>query len=121
MNDQVLSLILGAALAIIGGGLGYEYRARRECSRELKSIKVSIGDELSEIESNIHNMYEVWEKAKTLSPSYLAALLQSTTAFDTLRTRLFLIKDQTLRKKVVAFYKKLKDAIKKHEGKVGSL
>src|SRR3989344_544919 len=107
MNNEAWYLILGAVLAIGGGWISDEIRAWRERDRELKSIKVAIGDELGEIESTINNMHEVWKQAKVLSPSYIVNLLANTTAFDTLRTRLFLIKDKDLRKKVVAFYKKL--------------
>jgi len=95
--------------------------ARRDCSREVKSIKVSIGDELSEIETTIQKMNEVWEKSKTLYPSYLSALQENTSAFDGLRERLFCLKNATLRKRVVAFYKKFKDTVKENKGKVGSL
>ncbi len=120
MNDA-WPLIMGAGLAVVGGILGYEYNARRDSSRELKSIKVSISDELSDIETTIHTMYEVWEKSKTLYPSYFATLQQGTSSFDCLRERLWLIKDAALRKKVVSFYKKLKDVIKENESKIGSL
>lgn len=121
MNNETLYLILGAILAIGGGWISDEIRAWRERSRELKSIKVAIGDELGEIETTINNMHEVWKQAKVLSPSYISNLLANTTAFDNLRTRLFLIKNEELRKKIVAFYKKLKDVGKKSRGKLGTL
>ena len=110
MNEQVSLIILGAALAIAGGWISDEIRAWRERKRELKSIKIAIGDELGEIETTINNMHEVWTTAKVLSPSYISDLLANTTAFDNLRTRLFLIEDKVLRKKVVAFYKKRIDS-----------
>jgi hypothetical protein len=120
MNDIWL-VILGAVLAIGGGWISDEIRAWRERERELKSIKIAIGDELGEIDTTITNMHEVWTQANVLSPTYINDLLANTTAFDNLRTRLFLIEDETLRKKVVVFYKKLKDAAKKSEGKLGTL
>ncbi|MDD5055039.1 MAG: hypothetical protein PHZ00_02100 [Candidatus Peribacteraceae bacterium] len=114
-------LILGAAIAVFGGVLGYEYNAWRDSCRELKSIKVSLCDELGDIESTIKSMHEVWDKSKTLYPSYLETLQQNTTAFDGLRERLFLIGESALRKKVVDYYRKLKDAVKEYQGKIGSL
>lgn len=120
MNDTS-SIILGAILAIGGGWISDEIRAWRERGRELKSIKIAIGDELGEIETTIGNMHEVWNQAKVLSPKYITDLLMNTTAFDNLRTRLFLIRDEDLRKKIVAFYKKLKDTGENSKGKLGTL
>lgn len=121
MSNDTWLIIIGALLAIGGGWISDEIRAWRERARELKSIRVAIGDELGEIETTISNMHEVWEQAKVLPFSYITDLLGNTTAFDNLRTRLFLIKDENLRKKVIAFYKKLKDTAKKSEGKLGTL
>jgi hypothetical protein len=121
MNEQLWFIILGATLAIGGGWISDEIRAARERSRELKAIKIAIGDELSEIDTTIKNMHEVWESAHVLNPSYITDLLSMTASFDCLRPRLFLIKKEELRKKVVAFYKKLKDTAKKSEGKLGTL
>ncbi|MFA6416381.1 MAG: hypothetical protein WCW56_02750 [Candidatus Paceibacterota bacterium] len=121
MNSEFWYLIVGAILAVAGGWISDEIRAWRERERELKSIKIAIGDELGEIKTTISNMHEVWKQAKVLSPSYITNLLANTTAFDNLRTRLFLIKDENLRKRVVAFYKKLKDTGKNSKGKIGTL
>ena len=120
MNETWL-VILGAVLAIGGGSISEEIRAWRERGRELKSIKIAIGDELGEIATIIEKMHEVWDQAKVFPSSYINNLLSNTRAFDDLRTRLFLVKDEVLRKKVVTFYKKLKDASKKSEGKLGTL
>jgi hypothetical protein len=61
-----------------------------------------------------------WASA-TLHPSYIDDILNGTSAYDSLRPRLFLIKDEKIRQEIGAFYKKLKDAAKKAEGKLGSL
>lgn len=120
MNDLYL-LIIGALLAILGGTLGDEIRAWRERRRELGSIKIALSDELSDIETTIKNMHEVWEKSKVFHPTYINDLLSSTSTFESVRPRLFLIKDDKLRKDLVAFYKELKDTAKKSEGKLGTL
>ncbi len=120
MND-IWGILLGAALAIGGGWISDEIRAWRERSREFKALKVAIGDELGEISTTIQKMHEVWTQAKVLSPKYITELLASTSAFDNLRTRLFLIKDEECRKSIVVFYKKIKDTAKEYEGKLGSL
>lgn len=121
MSNDLSLLLIGALLAIGGGWISDEIRACRERARELRAIKIALSDELAEIETTINNMHEVWKTAKVLSPTYVADLLTNTTTCDNLRTRLFLIKQEEVRKKVVAFYKKLKDTAKKSEGKLGSL
>ena len=85
MSNDALFLIFGALLAISGGWISDEIRAWRERARELKSIKIAICDELSEIKSTIQNMHEVWTQATIIAPSYVDSLLSNTTAFDNLR------------------------------------
>jgi hypothetical protein len=120
MNSFV-ALISGAVLAILGGYVGDEIRTWRERSRERKAIKICIVDELREIETTIGNMHQVWDTAATFHPSYVSDLIGNTSAYDTHRPRMFLIKDTELRKEIGDFYKKLKDTAKKTEGKLGTL
>jgi len=120
-SKEIVFLIIGAVLAIVGGILGDEIRSSRENKRELKSIKTTIGDELGEIEATVTNMHEVWVQAKVLPQNYVANLQGDTTAFDNLRMRLFLIEDENLRKDIISFYKKLKDTCKNSKGKIGTL
>lgn len=120
MSD-IWTLLLGALLAILGGVIGDEVRSARDRSQERNSIKVSIADELTEIEKTISDMHQVWESAQLFHPSFVTDLLSSTSAYDNLRPRLFLIKDKELRKEISNFYKKLKDTAKKTEGKIGTL
>lgn len=120
MNDLVL-LAFGALLAILGGYIGDEIRSWRERVREGNAIKISIADELQEIESTIGSMHQVWESAQLFHPSYVTDLIQGTSAYDHLRPRLYLIKNKALRKDINDFYKKLKDTAHKTEGKIGTL
>ena len=119
--NNLAPLIIGACLAIAGGYIGDEIRAWRERNRERKAIKICIIDELREIESTISNMHQVWETAATFHPSYITDLLGNTSAYDTHRPRMYLIKDAELRREISDFYKKLKDSAKKTEGKLGTL
>jgi hypothetical protein len=114
-------LVIGALLATVGGAINNEIRARMELRREREAIKISVVDELSEVESTIKLMHEVWDQTKTIAVKYVEDLLGSTAAYDHCRPRIFLIKNPELRKEIVAFYKKLKDTAKKSEGKVSSL
>ena len=120
MND-ILPLIFGALLAIIGGAVSDMIHAWMERNRELKAIKIAIIDELSDIEATIKNMHEVWEQTKVFAVKYVDDLLASMSTYDGFRSRLFLMKNKDLRKEVSAFYKKIKDTAKKSEGKVGTL
>lgn len=120
MNDIVL-LSIGAGLAIVGGAISEEIRAWRGRSRERHAIKVCLADELREVESTIGIMHQVWENAATFHPRFVVDLLDNTSAYDTHRLRLFLIKESELRKEVNDFYKKLKDTAKKAGDKLGTL
>jgi len=119
--SELQNILLGAVLAIAGGGIGDEIRAWRERVRERESIKIGLIDELDEIHTTLKSMHDVWTQAKVLSQSYVSNLLSNTLTFDALHTRLFLIKDEKLRKSVVAFYKKMKDTAKKYESNLGTL
>ena len=120
MSDIIL-LIIGATLATAGGVAGDELRSWRARSRECRAIKISLADELHEIEMTIGNMHQVWEQAQLLPPNYVTTLLHGTSAYDNLRPRLFLIKDKSLRKEISDFYKKLKDLTIRADGKLGTL
>lgn len=120
-DAEIWLLLVGAVLAIIGGYVGDEVRAWRERLRECKAMKISLADELQEVESTIGNMHQVWEQAQLLPAAYVTTLLQSTSAYDNLRPRLFLIKNKDLRKEISDFYKKLKDLALKADGKLGTL
>lgn len=120
MNDLLL-LILGAGLAIAGGVVGDEIRSWLDRQRERKAIKIALCDELSGIEATIKSIHNVWESAKVFPPNYVNDLLSSTTAYDGLRTRLFLINEDEIRAQLSSFYKKLRDTVRKTEGKIGTL
>jgi hypothetical protein len=120
MNSLEL-LVAGALLAVIGGAIGDELRAWRERKRRCKAIKISLADELREVEATISKMHEVWNSAQVFPPSYVSDLMAGTSAYDDLRSELYLIKSADLRKEVNDFYKKLKDDARKTDGKLGTL
>lgn len=111
MNDTAIGLIIGSIGTVVTGMLGSEYAAWRERSRERKAISASLSDELSEIQTIIGNMNEVWDKTKTLVPSYIQELRSCFITYETTRQRLFLIKNTKLRSDIIKFYKELKSAI----------
>lgn len=121
MNENGVSLLIGAALAVIGGMISDGIRGWRERARERNAMKICILDEINDIISTLEKMHEVWEHGNVLPAFHVNDVCTNTTAFDSLRLRLFLIKDDDLRKKIFAFYKKLKDLGEKSKGKVGSL
>ncbi len=114
-------LLLGAFLAVAGGAANDEIRAWRERSRKRTAIQICLADELQDIETTIGKMHDVWSTTQIFPPSYVADLLAGTAAYDDLRSEMYLIKDAELRKEIHDFYKKLKDAARNTDGKLGSL
>lgn len=114
-------IVLGAILAILGGWIGYVIQAKGDDSRELKAIKIMLGDELDSIHTTIQTMHETWTQSNVIYPVYISDLNSNTVSFDELKLRLFLIKNDKLRVEIRTFYKKFKDLLKKSEGKVGTL
>lgn len=121
MSNEIIGVIVGAVLAIIGGAIGNSFTSWRERKREEKSIKICISDELGEIKEIIDKMNEVWDTAHTLSPSHIQDTLDSTGNYEKLRIRLFLIKDEDIRKDINSFYKKLKATCRNKKDEAGSL
>ncbi|GEM_PF-2544226 len=114
-------VVLGSVLAIGGGWIGDVLRAWGERQRELKDIKIVLGDELESIETIIEIMHQTWTASNIVYPVYISDLSSNTASFENLRPRLFLIKDENLRREISAFYKKFKDLLNKSEGTVGTL
>lgn len=121
MNDTAIGVIIGAFSTVITGILSSEYTAWREKVRERKAISTSLIDELTEIQTIINNMNEVWNKTKTLIPSYIWELKTCFATYEATRQRFFLIKDEKLRTDVIKLYKDLKLAIPVEGKRAGSL
>lgn len=121
MNDTVIGVIVGALSTVVTGILSSEYTAWREKARERKAISASLVDELSEMQTIINNMKEVWDKTKTLIPSYIWELKSCFSTYEATRQRFFLIKDKKLRTDVIKLYKDLKLAIPVEGKRAGSL
>ena len=109
--SEFLGILLGAILAIVGGAANDEIASLRERGRERKAISISISDELTEITQILNKIKTVWEATHTLIPSYIRDLKSCTSAYDALRQRLFLIKDENVRKEITTFYRDLKSAV----------
>ncbi len=120
MND-FWGIVFGAFLAVGGGAANDEFASWRSRRRERKAISISISDELTEILQILSNIKTVWEATRTLVPSHLKDLKTCTSTYDGLRQRLFLIKNEKLRKEITAFYRDLKSAVNSNAHKAGSL
>lgn len=119
--SNLLSLIAGAFLAILGGAFVEWLRIKMERKQELDCIKISLKDELDEIKINIDNLREFWNKSGVAHKAYIEDLSKNTSAYENYRSRLFLFKDSDLRRKITIFYKKLKKMVQESMEKAGTL
>ena len=113
--------LVGAMLSILGGFAAVFIRARLEKKQEIEYIKIGLKDELYEICSIIDHLTETYTRTQVLSNTYLNNLSKNTEAFTQYKQRLFLINNETLRRQIVAFYKKLNEVISESVNKVGTL
>lgn len=120
MND-LWGILLGAILAVGGGAANDEIASIRERRRERRAISISISDELTEITQILDKIKTVWEATHALIPSYIKDLKSCTSAYDALRQRLFLIKNEDTRKSITTFYRDLKSAVNSDMRKAGTL
>lgn len=114
-------IMLGAALAIIGGIIGKIISVFVDEWRERKFIKRSLSDEIEEIIKIITSFKETYESAHQLVPSYLNQISQNVEVYNVCRQRLFLIWKKKLRLDIISFYRDLQKNVSENEGKLGSL
>lgn len=118
---QWFSQLIGATLAIFGGSTAVVVRLRLEKKQEIAYIKITFVDEIQEIYTIIDKMCETHKTTNTVPMTYINDISENTKSFETNKQRLFLIGDQSLRKRIYDFYKKLNNEIKKAVETVGSL
>lgn len=107
----ILSLVIGALLAIVGGFFGVLIRVRVERKEEINFIKICLIDELNGICSIIESMKDTFTKSPVIYPVDLNKLTENTTNFNDHRKRIYLIKDENLRKNIFNFYKDINTLI----------
>ena len=104
---QIFLLLIGGALTILGGFLATVIKLRLENKQEIKCIKISLVDEVSELSKIIGRMLETQKTSKNLHKNYLDEILENMESFDGYKNRSFLIGDKTTRDDLRQFYKKL--------------
>ncbi len=121
--NQILLQIIGACFAIIGGFFAVVFRLRIERKEEVNHIKISMTDELDEIYSIISKLKETYNATSPhfISNDYLNDLSKNTECFNFHKQKFFLISNQSLRKEITTFYKKLIENISKSINTVGQL
>jgi hypothetical protein len=122
-NSQLLSQIIGAGLAIVGGFFAVIFRLRIERREEVNHIKISIVDELDEVRIIIAKLEETYKATNPhfINNTYLNDLAANTESFNFHKQKLFLISNQLLRKEIATFYKKLSESINGSINTVGQL
>lgn len=113
--------IAGGLLSSIGGFFAVVIRARMDKKTEINYIKTALIDELTEISSIVDKMRETQKTAHIISNSYLNDLNKNQESFNYHKLRIFLIRDDKLRRSIVSFYKNLDEIIQDSINKVGSL
>lgn len=118
---NLLPTLLGGFLSIMGGFGAVVLRARTERKNEINYIKISLTDELNEICSIVEKLEETYKTTHIVSNKYLNELSVNDDSFYHHKERLFLIKNEKLRKEITSFYKLLSETITESKNKVGTL
>jgi len=116
-----LAAIAGGLLSAIGGFFAVVIRARMDKKSEIHYIITALSDELFEICNIAEKIHEVNKTAHTIPNTYFNDLNKNKEAFNYHKLRIFLIKDDALRRSIVTFYKNLDEAIQDSINKVGKL
>lgn len=119
--NTLTGAIVGGVLTIIGGFFATLVSSRIQKKNEVEFIKISLIDELHEINSIISRMIDTHKTAHPLPNSYLNDLQSNTDSFKHHKKRLFLIRNETLRRDTVSFYKNLSESIEDSINQVGKL
>jgi hypothetical protein len=118
---QWLQPLIGGVLAIIGGFFAVIIRLRAEKKQEISYIKISLIDELTELSLIITRLEDTFTSTHIIPNLYLNNLKANTEAFSFHKPRLFIIKEDKLRRSIVSFYKKLGENIQESINQVGQL
>lgn len=115
-NKSFSSLLLGAALAIIGGVVGEYLKTLIQNYWERRAMKIGLHDEIYSITDIIKRLTENYDKAtpKIINSDYYTEMSKSVDCYNNHRLRLFLFKYST-KKAINEFYKDLKRFIEEHQ------
>lgn len=121
-NAELVLLVVGATLAVIGGTLGKVIDSSLERNREVRFIKIGLKSDLNEIIDIISACKDTFNNSspKQVSKKYISQLQSYTEVFKEYRLRMFLVKKDT-RKKVFKFYRDLDAQLTDHAKKAGTL
>lgn len=118
---NLLPTLLGGLLSIMGGFGAVVLRGRTERKNEINYIKISLTDELHEICSILEKLEETYKTTHIVSNKYLNELSVSDDSLHSFKERLFVIKNEKLRKEITSYYKLLSETITESKNKVGTL
>jgi hypothetical protein len=118
----IIGAFVGSTLAFIGGVMGEYLKVRLQNRRERNYIVTNLGDELLEISSIISKFNETFENSNGIAnKKYIIDLSNSMALYTNHKDRLFLFKNQEIRREINTLYKDLRTLISESEGKVGTL
>lgn len=118
---EMIYLFFGAILAIGGGAVVEIIRVKIERESERKDVEMSLSDELDEIVKTIDKLEETHRQTGIVHKTYMDDLNRGMGAYSNCKSRIFLFKDSKFRKKIIKFYKDLREYIKRSGDNIGSL
>lgn len=120
MKDVIL-LIVGGVLAMIGGVIAECLKFYLEDKRKTRALRTLILDEINSVLDNIDAILEIHRTSSIIMPIHIEKFKELRQSYEGIRGELFLIKDEGLRKEITKFYSSLKTIVKESEDLLGQI
>ncbi len=120
MRDVIL-LIVGGILAMIGGVITEYLKFRLEDKRRIRALRTLILDEVSSVLANIDTILEIHRTRAEIMVVHVEKFKELWQSYEGIRGELFLIQGEELRKEITKFYSDLKTLVKESEDLLGKI
>jgi hypothetical protein len=120
MRDVIL-LIVGGILAMIGGVITEYLKFNLEDKRKIRALRTLILDEINSVLANIDTILEIYRTRSEIMVIHIEKFKELWQSYEGIRGELFLVKDEDLRKEIIKFYSSLKTLVKESEDLLGKI
>ena len=120
MRDVIL-LIVGGILAMIGGVITEYLKFHLEDKRKIRALRTLILDEVNSVLVNIDTILEIHRTRSEIMVIHIEKFKELWQSYEGIRGELFLVKDEDLRKEITKFYSSLKTLVKESEDLLGKI